>query len=353
MLANMRTSESGAERARAPEHGSSWMRRGARGAGRLVLGLVALALVAWASTALALDGPGRGAAYAYALVAAALYGLVRPRARGLLAFAGLFALVLVWWLSIPPRNDREWLPDVSRLATARIDGERLTVGNVRAFEYRSETDVTPRWEERTYDLAEVVGADLFVCDWGAAGIVHTILSWEFRDGEHLAVSIETRKEVGETYSAVRGFFRQFELYYAVGDERDLIGVRAGPRGETVRLHRLAGTPAQARALLVDYMRRVEALNAEAAWYNAFNHNCTTSIRLHAVDIGVERPWNWRILVNGRGEELLYRRGQVNTSMPFAELRARSDVTAAARAARGDPAFSRLIRRDVPARPARP
>jgi hypothetical protein len=334
-------------------HVRSRPRRILRLAGRAALALVALLVIAWGSVALAIDGPGRGAAYAYALVSAGVFGLVRPRYRGVLACFGLFFLVLAWWLGIAPRNDREWLPDVSRLAAARVEGDRMTVRNVRNFEYRSETDVTAQWEERTYDLSKVVGMDLFVCDWGAKGIVHTIASWEFQDGEHLAVSIETRKEVGETYSAVRGFFRQFELYYAVGDERDLIGVRAGLRGERVRLHRIAGTPEQARALLVDYMRRVDALNAEAAWYNAFTQNCTTSIRLHAVDIGIERPWDWRILVNGRGEELLYSRGQVNTSVPFDELRARSDVTAAARAALGEPDFSRIIRRDVLPRPDGP
>jgi len=328
--------------------GHGWLRR----VGRIAFVLAALPFIAWGSLALALDGPGRVLAGAYALVSVVILVFARPRLWGRLACAGLFALVLVWWLSIDPRNDRQWLPEVSQLPAARVDGQRLTVTNLRNFEYRTESDFTPRWEERTYDLARVTGMDLVVGDWGEALIVHTMLSWEFEGGEHLAVSIETRKEVGEGYSALRGFFRQFELYYVVGDERDLIGVRAAVRGERVRLYRLDVPPDKARALLLAYAQRINRLVEEPAWYNAFNHNCTTSIRLHAVELGIERPWDWRILINGRGEELLYSREMVNTSLPFEELRARSDVTDAARAAGAGQDFSALIRTGIPPRPNR-
>lgn len=319
-----------------------------------LLGLfLALAGVTWGSVALALDGPGRIVAGAYALGSLALLVLVRPRRRAWLALGGVFGLVLCWWLMIEPRNDREWLPDVALLPSARVEGDLLTFTNVRNFEYRSELDFTPRWETRTVDLAQVRGVDLAVCDWGAKGIVHTMLSWEFEQGEPLAISIETRKEIGESYSALRGFFRQFELYYVVGDERDLIGVRTNVRGERVRLYRLALPPAEARELLVSYARRIERLTVEPEWYNAVTHNCTTSIRLHAIELGIERPWDWRILVNGRGEELLHSRGMVDTSRPFEELRALSDVTELARAAAAAPDFSKRLRANLPPRPPDP
>src|SRR4030095_2145798 len=104
--------------------------------------------------------------------------------------------------------------------------------------YRSEFDFTPHWETRTYDLSQVRGLDLFMSYWDSPLIAHTIMSWEFDDGNHLAISIETRKERGESYSAVRGFFRQYELYYVVADERDVIGVRTDYRGERVDLYSL-------------------------------------------------------------------------------------------------------------------
>ncbi len=310
-----------------------------------------LAGVGWGTVALAVDGPGRVAAGAFALLALAALALPRPRWRGVAACGALFAVVLVWWLRLEPRNDRDWLPEVRRLATMQVAGDRLTVTNLRNFQYAADGVVEERWEERAYDLSGVVGLDLLVGDWGAEMIVHTMLSWEFSDGRQLAVSIETRKEQGEGYSALRGFFRQFELYYVVADERDLVGVRTVVRGERVRLYRLAVTPDQARALLESYAGQVNRLAESPAWYNALDHNCTTSIRLHAVHLGIERPWDWRILVNGRGEELLYRRGMIATSLPFEELRARSDVTMAAREAYAQPEFSRLLREGLPPRPA--
>ena len=350
-MASSETQEAGSVSSRDPSGAKpGWSRRIARVAALSALALIAVLAIGWGSLALTLDGPGRILAGAYALASLLLPVFVRPRRWGVLACAALFALVLGWWLSIEPSNERPWLEDVSRLPTMRVEADRLTVTNLRNFEYRSEQDFTPRWEERAYDLSLVKGADLLVCDWDDPFIVHTMMSWEFEDGEYLTVSIETRKEEGESYSAVRGFFRQFELYYVVGDERDLIGVRTGVRGEHVRLYRLDVTPADARRLLEAYAHRVNQLTEEPSWYNAFTHNCTTSIRLHAVELGIERPWDWRILVNGRGEELLYLREMVNTSLPFEELRERSDVTEAARAAAGDPEFSRLIRSDVPPRP---
>lgn len=329
---------------------SGRVRRVARLAALGALTLLVLVACGWSCLALAMDGPGGAAALVYALTAAAALVCVRPWRLGLLACAVTFALVLAWWSSIEPRNDRAWQPEVGRLSAMHADGDRLTVTNLRHFEYRSESAFTPRWEQRTYDLSRVAGIDLFVCDWGDPFIVHTIVSWEFDGDEHLAISIETRKEQGESYSALRGFFRQFELYYVVADERDLIGVRTDVRDERVRLYRLATSPEEARALLLRYAERINRLVDEPAWYNAFTNNCTTSIRLHAVELGIERPWNWRILLNGRGEELLYMRRMVNTSLPFDQLRAQSDITDASRAAAGDPEYSRRIRRELPPRP---
>lgn len=328
------------------------LRRVLRGLGSVLATLTVLVAVAWGALALALDGPGRAAAAGHLAVSfvAALLGRRVKRVR--LAALAPFALVLAWWWTLAPRNDRAWLPDVARLAELELDGDRLRVRNLRNFTYRSDTDFDERWEEREYDLASVRGVDLAVCDWGATGIVHTFLSWEFADGPPLAISIETRKEAGESYSALRGFFRQYELYYAVADERDVLAVRTNVRGERVRLYRLDTPPEEARALLEAYARRITALAREPAWYNALTQNCTTSIRLHVVELGTARPWDWRLLLNGFGEELLYERGQVDTTLSLEELRARSDVTAAAQAAGHADDFSARIRAGLPARPAR-
>ena len=154
--------------------------------------------------------------------------------------------------------------------------------------------------------------DLFLSFWGPTQIAHTIVSWEFDDGQHLAISIETRKEKGESYSALRGFFRQYELYYVVADERDLVGLRTNYRGEQVYLYRIRVPRSQARALLVDYLDEVNQLADHPQWYNALTQNCTTTIRGHAQNIGAGGRLDWRLLANGHLDQLLYERGQIDT-----------------------------------------
>ena len=173
------------------------------------------------------------------------------------------AAVACWWLSIRPSNDRDWQPDVARTPTAERQGSVVTVRDVRDFDYRTETDFTERWEERRYDLDRVVGLDLFVFYWGPTLYAHTILSWDFEGSPPLAASIETRKEKGESYSAVLGFFRQFELVYVLADERDVIRLRTNFRGERVFLYRLDTSRAGARALLEQYLSEANALATAA------------------------------------------------------------------------------------------
>jgi hypothetical protein len=332
------------------------VKRLASGILRAVVCTVIVLVIAWSVAAVWIDGPTSRtlAAALCALVAAASLislVLIRPWWRAAAAAVAPFVIVVAWWLSLTPSNTRDWQADVARLPSAEFDGSRVTIRNLRNFAYPSPDTVVERWEKHTYDLDQVVGFDLFLSTWGARGIAHTISSWEFSDGQHLAISIETRKAKGQDYSALLGFFRQYALYYVVADERDVIGVRAGPRGEEVRLYRVRGSPAVARAMLLDYLREVNRLDRSPEWYNALTHNCTTTIRHHAQEIGAGNPFDWRILANGRLDELGYERGQINTSMPFAELRRRSDITARARAAgdRGD--FSALIREGLPDRPA--
>jgi hypothetical protein len=156
---------------------------------------------------------------------------------------------------------------------------------------------------------------------------------------------------------VRGFFRQYELYYVVADERDVIALRTNHRGEQVFLYRLRTPPARVRALLLSYVQAMNGLAATPKWYNAFDQNCTTSIEGHtrtlAADGGPVPVWDWRLYLNGRLDELLWEQGIVNSSLPFPALRAASDITARARAAGDGPGFSERIREGLPARPPFP
>ncbi len=334
------------------------MRAAARLLGLLVLWVVLLGAIAWGGAALWFDGPASrplaaGLAGAYVAASLALLAMVRPRGRGFAACAVLFAVVLGWWLSLEPGNDREWQRDVARLPRAEIEGDMVTIHNVRNFVYRSETDYTERWETRTYDLSKLRGLDLFVIYWGSPSIAHTILSWRFDDGPPLAISIETRKEEGESYSALRGFFRQYELYYVVADEADVAGLRTNYRNEDVYLYRLRTPPARARAILLDYLETINRLAREPTWYNALTQNCTTTIRMHASRVVQGVPTDWRWLANGYLDELLYELGVVNRDLPFAELKSVSYINPRARAVSPDADYSEAIRAGLPARPAPP
>jgi hypothetical protein len=284
------------------------------------------------------------------LIAGLTAVLARPWWRACVAALASVAIVLAWWLTLAPSNDRDWQPDVERRPTATIDGPLLTVRNVRNFSYRDERDVTERWETRTYDLDTLVGFDVFVSFWGPTLYGHTIMSWEFADGRHLAVSIETRKEKGEEYSALRGFFRQYELCYVVADERDVIALRTNARGETVQLYRTRGGPDRGRALLLEYVREINAIAEQPRWYNALTQNCTTTIWHHTQAVGSGPSLDWRLLASGYLVDLAYERGTVNTSMGLEELKRRSDITARARSAGELPDFSKAIRQGLPPRP---
>ena len=303
----------------------------------VLLTLAALGVAGWGALLLWFAGPGPAWLRA-ALAAAAVVGAlgarfaVRPLGRSALAVAGVLALLLVFWSSLRPSHGRVWQPDVARLATATIEGDRVIVENVRNFHYRSETDYDPSWETRSYDLGRLDGLDLYTSDWGAPGVVHTILSWRFEDAPPLAISIETRKEEGEAYSALAGFFRQYELVYVAADERDVIRLRTDFRKEEVRLYPLRVTRERARDLLLDYLATMNAMAREARWYNALTTNCTTTIRTHTGHLGAAGAWSWKLLANEYLDELLYERGLLDTGLPLERLREASRVGERARAA---------------------
>jgi hypothetical protein len=316
----------------------------------VLLAPLLLASFAWACAALFFDGPFSGLiAAAFACAAVGTFGWIRPFWKSLSLFGVLFLSVLFWWLSIEPSNEREWLPDVARLPAAEIDGDRVVIRNVRNFVYRSEFDYDERWEERTYDLSKLEGVDVFLIYWGSPWIAHTIMSWVFEDGPPLAISIETRKEVGEEYSSVRGFFRQFEIYYVVSDELDVVRLRTDYRGEDVYLYRLLASPEVARKVLLAYFAEINQLATKPRWYNAIRYNCTTAIRHLVQSVTPGSPFDWRILLNGHIDELAYERGNVDTSMPFDELKQLSEITQRAKAVERDSEFSTRIRDGLPER----
>ena len=286
--------------------------------------------------------------YGAAHLAAVLFMPIRRVALGCVA---VFLLPLAAFHLMRPSNDRAWQPDVAQQAYAEIAGDQVTVHNVRNCAYQSETNFTAAFETRRYDLAKLRTADVFLVDWGLHKVAHTMLSFGFDDGQYLCFSIETRKEVGESYSAFKGLFRQYEVIFIAGDERDLIGLRTNFRqGETARLYRMVKAPPQTiRATFLDYMNRINSLKRKPEWYNALTENCMVGFfqiaRQHAVK-GRGR-WHWSVILNGYADRHAYENGALDTTLPFGALRERSVINGRARAAGGSPAFSARIREGLP------
>lgn len=317
--------------------------------------LIVVLLASWATGALYFDlqaAAWRGpAAASFGIFVLLVLGVFRARWLGLTIAAAGFASVLVWWLCLQPSNDRDWQPDVARTAWAEINGNRVTIHNLRNFDYRMETEYTPVWETRTVDLSQLRGVDVFMTYWGSPWIAHPIVSFDFGDEGHVAISVETRKQVGESYSAIRGFFRYYELIYTIADERDVVRLRTNYRtGEEVYLYHTRASPERAQAIFIDYLSRTNRMRDHAEWYNALTNNCTTNIALHAAAGGTGVRWDWRILLNGKADEMMYEQGELAGDLPFAVLKQREHINAAARAVDRDPEFSRVIREGRPGFP---
>jgi hypothetical protein len=327
------------------------LRRVAGWLARAGIGLVLLLMIAWPVAALRFDVRvpvlNLTLAVAFFLAQIAAWIFLKRRWAAVGVTAGSFLVVLAWWLTLQPSNSRDWQADVALLPYADIEGNKITIHNVRNCDYRTETDFEVRHHDMTFALDDVQTADLFLVYWGSPHIAHTMVSFGLKDGEYVCFSIETRKEKGEGYSAVRGLFRQFELTYVVADERDLVRLRTNFRkGEEVYLYRLRGTPEQARRFLLDYLERMNQLRERPQWYNAVTDNCTTALRTQRA-AAQRAPWDWRLLANGHGDELLYERARIDTSLPLAELKERSHINAQARST-GDVAdFSARIRAGLP------
>ncbi len=328
-----------------------------RAAAILGLALLALAIVAataWGALALyysdiASETLRTVLACGYALAGlAALVVLAIPhwRWRGAGSFVVLLIALIAWWSNIQPSNDRDWQTDVAVLPYATIDGDRYTVHNIRNFEYRSEFDYTPAYYDRTYDLRELQSVDIVASYWMGPAVAHIFLSFGFRDGQYLAVSIETRKERGEEYSTIKGFFRQYELYYVVADERDVIRSRTNYRKdppEDVYVYRINGPIENGRRVFAEYMRAINSLKVRPEFYNTLTTNCTTTIWMNSRVNPDHVKLSWKVLASGYVPDYLYEIGRLDTGVPFEELRRRGHVNARAQAADKTADFSALIR----------
>lgn len=309
-------------------------------------------LVAWATLAIYYSNlpwaelrPGVAIVFA-AFAIWALWLSRRRRAR--LAFYAVFLGVVGWWITISPSHDRPWRPEVAVMPRVFIDGDRVRITGVRDFTYRSRSDFTVRYKEREIELSHLTGLDFYVSYFMEGPVGHTYLSFIFDNAPPLSISIETRPEIGEGFAPIASMFKQFELIYVVGEERDITGVRTNHRGEPTYLYRLNTSADDARALLRVYLARINELADRPEFYHLLSNSCTINIIRYANAAGRKGRFDIRHLLNGLIDSYLYHSGRVDTTLPFDELRRRSLINAAAQAAEGKLDFWQRIREGLPA-----
>jgi uncharacterized protein DUF4105 len=316
--------------------------------------LIIAPISAWSAMALWFRFPGpdwvRGIAAGLFVIlglgtAVALF--TQRRGKTTVAFALAFGALIIWWGTIRPPADGDWAPDVARQTTGTLNGDILTLSDVRDFEWTSESDFRERWSKRSYDLSKLKTLDLFLIYWAGPQLAHLIMSFGFDGSEKLAWSVEIRREKNGEYSPVADAFKSHTLVYLATTERDSVRMRSNVRGEDARIYRLRVSPGGARAVLLQYVAEANALAEQPAFYNSITTNCTTAVVKLIRLAGGTLPFDWRLIVNGYLPGYLYDQGAVVTTIPPSELMALAWIDERAKGADQSPDFSRLIRVGVP------
>ncbi len=262
-------------------------------------------------------------AVAFGVGTVAAFAFLPNRRRTTYGFFLAFAAIVVWWNLIPASHDREWLPQYAVLPHATISGNAVTVYGVRNFDYRSVDDFTVRYEDRTYRLDELSSVDFVLSYWGGnTDIAHFMLSFGFGGEDYLAVSMETRREVGEAWTSIGGFFKQFELIMILGDERDLLRLRTNFRQEEVYVYPTVLTPEEGRGILMNVLNRANRLYQNAEFYNTITHNCLTSLPREVHEYRKSKAFDIRLIKNGLSDQMAYENGLFATRLGFEETKRR-------------------------------
>jgi hypothetical protein len=318
----------------------------------LLLSLTVALLAAWGTLALWYKAP-RGwhlvgvtlwPALAIACIGAFWCGHV---AGGIAVFALAHGLLLIWWDGLHPSNQREWADDVAQTVGGKIDGSLVTLDKVRDFEWRSNTDYSARWSERSYDLAQLHSLDMIVSSWARPSIAHMLISFGFSEERYVAFSVEVRRDRRQSFSEVGGFFKEFELVVIAAEERDIVRLRTNVRREQTYLFRLNLEPAVMRALFLAYVAEANALVREPRFYHTITGNCTTVLYRMLKRIVRRLPFSYRVLLSGYMPEYFYGIGYLDQRYPLEELRALGYVSERGRLADESPTYSTDIRRGIP------
>jgi hypothetical protein len=267
--------------------------------------------------------------------------------QGLWTYSAAFAVLLLWWTHLAPSNDYLWADDVAQMTSGLVEGQHVTLHNVRNFDWRSDTDYSQHWETRDYDLNKLQSVDLITSYWSGPAIAHVLVSFGFENANYVVFSVEIRRQKGESFSEIGGFFKEFELSIIAADERDVIRVRTNVRGEDDYLYRIQMPVAAMRSLFLAYIDQTNSLVHTPRFYNTITANCATLVYHMMKRIVSDLPLNYSLLLTGYLPEYAYKIGGLDRHYSFAELRAGGRITERAKAADRSESFSTDIRRGIP------
>ncbi|RWR09469.1 Lnb N-terminal periplasmic domain-containing protein [Paenirhodobacter populi] len=322
------------------------MARMMRGLDRVLFTLIAAGGAVWAGLAMfvQLAPPLRWlgwAALAVALIAAVVLRR-RSRMAGWLVLALAAGAVGLWYQTIQPRADRDWAADVAHGVTARVQGDTVTLSDIRDFRWSAPDRAEERWITRSYELSQLETVDMFTSVWSNPAIAHVLVSFGFAGGDHVVFSAEIRRERGEVFNELGGFFRQFELVLIVATERDIVRLRTNYRKEEVSLFPVSLTPDQRREMFMAYVGLAGRLEQRPEFYNTVTANCTTVVWRIARMVYPELPVGGGLVLSGYLPDYLNRLGLLGGQGSLAERRAAARIDARAQAAT-EADFSAAIR----------
>ena len=240
-----------------------------------------------------------------------------------LAIGGSVLLVVLLWMTNHPSMNRTWATDQEQMPVVTFSEQQVTIQNMRHATYRTTEDYDINWVTKTYDLDQITRMDFMIETLTTWGVAHTLMTFGFANGDYVAISVEVRKEVGETYSPLKGIYKQYELMYVIADERDLIGLRANVRKDPVYLYPVKVTPEQTRAMFVSMLKRAHQLGENPEFYNTLNSTCTTNIVRHMEELTQEKlPLDMRVLLPGYSDELVFELDLIDTDLLLEDARKR-------------------------------
>jgi hypothetical protein len=259
-------------------------------------------------------------------------------------------LVYVFVL-LKPSNDRQWDVGFEKLSNISREGDRVTIKNFRDFTFvkgkRTNTDykevqVNIKDIQRVWFMYEPFKVPPFT---SFGGIAHTYFTFDFKNHEPLVVSVEARREEGETYSSYTGAFNKFELQYIWGSETDFDKQRAFSNGEGLYMFPLQLSTGSAKNLFLQMVNTSITLGNHPRFYNTLTSNCTNELAknanaIKAGSVPLDKAW----IFPGYSDEFLYRLKLIPSDKPLEQIRQKYEVSKKMRELDSDPEFSEDIRK---------